>query len=229
MIHNLAIVLFLLFLVLGCNNRCGEDEMIGNYEITKQSKEDWAPYLNADNLTFTNDSGDTILLNLKYPNSEMLRKDVGIICDKNEDFSMEYYIGELIQSGYEGRSGDTYYLLSFSLEVRDNQGFDFTDELIMYDLLSVHLYVEGGDYGSNEDNSCDLYMLTDKRGFNFNIANMPYLNQLGFSDEMTLNGETFHDVWYGSNFKGIPSLFLQQKKGVIAFLGMNDEVWVIEP
>lgn len=227
--RHLTLISLIVFILLnGCNNKCGEDVLLGNYEVTTQSKEDWFPYVDVETLTFVNDSGITISLDLVYSNSEMIRKVSKIICEKGESFATEYYECEFIQSGYEERSGDTFYFLSISLEVADNQGFDFTDELILYDVLSINLYVGRDDYGGNEDNSCQLYMLTDKRGYNFNIANMPYLNQFGFSNEMTLNGKTFHDVWVGSNLKGIPALFLEQGKGVIAFVGLNDEVWVLQ-
>ena len=48
-----------------------------------------------------------------------------------------------------------------------------------------------------------------------------------FLDTVDINGNAYNDVWYFYR-EGAPSFYIQQGQGIIAFQGLNNEVWELQ-
>ena len=65
------------------------------------------------------------------------------------------------------------------------------------------------------------------RGNTIHDDDIAFLHVINFAEEIEINGVPYKDVWYWDR-AGTPSLYVQKYHGIIAFAGMDGEVWVLQ-
>lgn len=226
MYKNIFYLSILLFFTVACNKTCGEDVNLGTYNLTNQTKEEWFPEMNSTKLVFINSSGDTLYLKGDY-STEMRKYQIGAICENSDDdFAVQYFKGEIIMHLFKGSLKDVDYIISLEYLVNYLYSPTHGDELILYDNLRMGCDVSWGDGSYENRNGCDISIITDSRGTDMTL--FPYYPSPDFSNTITLNEQTFKNVMYSSNDKNVPSLFFKKDIGIIAFVGKDNEVWVLQ-
>lgn len=202
--------------------RCGENVSLGDYNIENESIVNWFPYLDKTELVFENSVGQTLSLNRTIIEEEMVYQPFREICRESSiDNAEEYYKKEWIKYVYSKVENGTTYSIEVLL---------YVDHLMNQTSLFLFDKVEFSSYVTNTQQSVaiggSVQLVASKRGNNINDSYFYFLSTNSFAEEMVINGEAYQNVWY-FNRDGTPSIYVQMGKGVIGFLGINDEIWVL--
>ena len=227
-----SVCLVFLLVATGClsifTDKCGDSINLGDFRLMPESKADWFPYLNLPELTFSNSAGKTIALRSLAREETMTFHSLGEICREGwADSAEEYFMGEWLHYVYGGSFDGISYELSMVLYVDPDRSLYTRGQAvssILYDIVSYHsLTSREPDIGVGGS----VYLITSYRG-NTNVAeDLNFLDWDDFAEEIIINGVAYDDVWY-FNREGVPSLYVQKGRGIIAFAGMDDEVWVLQ-
>jgi len=218
----ILICLPLVFLLSGCN-RCGKNVDLGNFKLMTDTRADWYPYQGVNTLTFSNASGELISLSPEVREETMMYKSFRQTCTKGwADTAEEFYKGEWLLVHYRGVSNNISYRLEIIVSV---EHIFNSPSLVLYDRASYGSFVSG-DSGTAVAGGVDI--IASKRGNSFNHADITEFNYSDFTQEIEINGKTYRDVWYFDR-QGTPSIYVQQGYGIIAFAGLNNEVWLLKP
>ncbi len=214
-------------LVLGACDKCGSDVDLGDFVLLEESKADWYPYIGVDELIFENSVGDTLRFAEGIRRDEMVDQTYRDICKGNKvgDIAKEVYRSERYVVEYSVVSEDITYFLSISLYV-DRFVKDGAEVLEVYDRVGYTSTVK--DYRSTNNPSIEgsILLVANGRGTAVEHEDLWYNETASFAEEMQINGQSYRDVWYYES-AGKPNLYVQEGRGVIAFLGFDGVVWVL--
>jgi hypothetical protein len=219
----LSLIILIVLLFTGCG-KCGKNVNLGSFELKPQSIEDWYPYEGINNLNFKNEEGKIITLQILEQEVEMLHNVSREICRKSDfDAAVEYFWGEYLNTKYHGIYDEINFSISVSIQVAGIYYNDGNTDLRLKDFATYSFNM----YNDSKWLFGGVYINTvDYRG-------NPIPNVNGDSDiheflnTVDINGNTYNDVWYFYR-EGAPSFYIQQGQGIIAFQGLNNEVWVSE-
>jgi len=216
------ILLLLAILFPSClRNKCGENISLGEFELMPQSFTDWYPYRDMDTLKFENNKGDIIALALTERAEQWAYHSMGEFCNEGwADRAEEYILGQWVQLRYAG----TYNEISYTIEALifvDRSPSSKSPKLFDYAVFSslTHRLFANTGVGAS------VYLIANHRGNSF-AENEVFVTK-DFAAEMEINGETYADIWY-FNRQDVPSMMVQKGKGIIAFAGLDEEIWVIQ-
>lgn len=229
----LSLLIFISLIFAGCSmydedigsSKCGEDIDLGYFKLIPKSIEDWFPYKEVNELTFINAEGGIITLQIEKREEEMTRNVNRVICEESTfDSALEIYWGEWLRVEYQGIYNDVNYTFYALLQVAGICCYheEFTD-LRLGDLITYHLEMNndgeilGGYYQD----------YVNYRGNTISNADLG-ISPPDFVQEIEINGKTFNGIWCFSNSNGFPMLYVQQEQGIIAFQGLNNEVWTLQ-
>lgn len=212
----------IVFLFSSCE-KCGDNISLGDYTLIETTKQDWYIYDGLDRLSFKNTAGDLIALEIDEFEDRQLYTPVTKICNEGfGDSAEEYYNGEWILKRYKTVHNDITYSIETVLQVENTS----TSELRLYDAVN---------FSSNVDNLNDsdigvggsVYLFANDRGNTFAQPNdeLPVVPE--FAAEIDINGVTYQNVYY-FNRAGVPSIYVQRNQGIIAFAGLDGELWIAE-
>jgi hypothetical protein len=104
------------------DKKCGDNIHLGDFLLMPESKEDWFPYLNMDELTFSNSAGKTITLKNTVLEEKMMYHPLGDICTGGwGDSAEEYFMGEWLLYGYSGSFDGISYKIEIILNVESDK------------------------------------------------------------------------------------------------------------
>lgn len=210
-------------LLSGCS-RCGKNVHLGDFSLINDTRDDWYPYRDVSTLTFTNGSGAQITLSRQEREETIRYVPFREICTEGwADTSEEFYRGEWLQTIYSGTFSIITYRLGIIVSVEHLFNYP---SLVLYDRAAYSSYVAGVGQGTAVGGSVNI--LASKRGNSFNPNELPEFDTPDFASVIEINGKNYSDVWYFDR-QGTPSLYVQQGYGIIAFAGLNNEVWVLKP
>lgn len=212
-------------------DKCGDNVDLGSYELTTQSKTDWFPYLDVNEVSFKNGAGEEITLQIQENEEVMMYTPLAQICNEGfGDVSEEFIRCEWIYKTYTCVHNTISYKLEIALYI-DLAGQNANSfETILYDKISYSsVAYPDNDVSSGVGGFVDLIANDRGNAIDFESTN---LVPSEFSEEIEINGQTYQNVWYfnrewpASVFT--PGIYVQKGNGIIAFLGMNEEVWVLQ-
>lgn len=218
----LTVFILIHFLFLISCFRCGKDVHVGDYQLMAQSKEDWFPYLNVNSLSFKNSKGEVITLELKEQNSDTVSITYHTICDKGFfDNAVEYYNGEILGTTFELKEGNIRYSLIINLSVYHVLYPTDQTKPLLYDQVVYRSEIISNGNSFNGD----IILIANSRG---NSINTEDINTLaGFFETLQINGTDYSNVWHFAR-NGTPTLYVQQGRGILAFLGLDGEIWIVQ-
>ena len=229
------LLVFSTLLYLGCST-CGKHVDLGNFEVMPESKNNWFPYSDKEELIFENATGQVLPFSKTHYNEDFQQFTTKWLCENNRfDRAYEFAEFEELFAAYAVTQNNV--VLSFSMHMTvgyynytsgsfDNNTFD----RVSYNLLFKK---EGAAENSAEGNitNDDLILLAHNRGNNVGDSGFDNDN---FLEQLTLNGTVYHNVWYSDNDNNLPKdkdnnpiIYVQEQKGVIGFLDNNLEAWVL--
>jgi len=214
-------------LVLGACDKCGSDVDLGDFALLEESKADWYPYVGVNELSFENSGGDTLRFALGIRRDEMVDQTYKDICKgtKVGDIAKEIYRSERYVVEYSVVNEDITYFLAISLYV-DRFVLDGAGALEVYDRVGYTSTIKDYRNTNNPIIEGSILLVANKRGTAVEHEDLWYNETASFAEEMQINGQTYHDVWY-YELAGKPTLYVQEGKGVVAFLGFDGVVWVL--
>jgi hypothetical protein len=213
-------VLTFLFVSTGCK-QCGENISLGDFELLPESKADWFPYENIDELTFANLSGEIINLSKLVIMEELMYTSFREICNEGwADYAEEYYRGEWLMYEYSGFVNAIRYKLEMTLFV------DYLNNSSTLKLFDMAIFSSMITSSGQNGIGGSVYIIANNRGNTISPTDHHYILP-EFAAEIEINGNIYQDVWY-FNREGTPSLYVQKYLGIIAFLGYDDEIWVLQ-
>lgn len=223
----LSLLIFILLIYSGCS-RCGKNIDLGNFKLTPSSIEDWFPYKELNELTFVNGEGEIINLQIEKREELMNHSYYREICSKSSsDVSYEIFYGEYLSVEYRGINGDIKYEISviFTIIGTYYHYHEEYSDLRLADQITYHLEINNdGNYlfGYYQD-----YVNYHGSGVPDDDLGIVYPD---FAAEIEISGKTYNDVWYYPEdlTSGFPALYIQQGQGIIAFQGLNNEVWTLQ-
>ncbi len=219
----------LLFLLSGCDE-CGENVKIGDYLLMEEGFADWFPYESKSQLQFKNQNDQIITLDVLNVENKWVYTPIQHICDGGfGDSSEEYFNGQWIYYKYVGEFETVRYQLeiSYYVELLDNTYSNIEQNL--YDLISYSSLVVD-DKSTNQGVGGYLNFVASYRSnaVNPDISSSSFV----FADQLLINGSDYQNVWYFNRESPAgtftPALYVKQGKGIVAFLGVNDEVWELQ-
>ena len=213
---------FLLLLFAGCGE-CGRHVKLGDYYLESESILDFFPYSEIKSLTFKNSEGKTLTCQLAEKEEDMIYNVHREICYESDfDKTNEYFNGEYLFARYEGSAEGIKYSLSISLQVSHIYYGQEIPELRLRDFATYSLdfrsdskYMDGG-----------VYIFTISYRGNPVPSENPD-DEPVLLESIELNGSTYEEVWYYDQ-TDIPGLYVQERKGIIAFEGINEEIWSLQ-
>ena len=223
--YPLSLLFFVLLIFAGCGNKCGEDVGLGNFELLPESVENWYPYEGINELIFKNAEGEIVTLEIGWQKREMTYFVLREICwESTLDYAQEYYWGECLSVQYGGAFNNINYSISVELSVMPILYYKENIDKRPYDKV----FYEFNAFKENETgygSGGTIYFVVNNRGYT--ISDDDLYSPPDFAQKMEINGITYNDVWY-SNYECTPTLYVQQGKGIIAFLGLNEEIWGLQ-
>ena len=225
---TISFCLILPLLFSGCK-KCGEDVNLGDYEVTEQSKTDWFPFISADKLSFENENGDSIEIKIANRKDEMEYINFRDICKgtKLNDAAKEFYRSEKLLVEYSAFYGDNTFFLSAILNVDRIVIQGNTSYFNLFDKIIYRMRIQDYNSAENLNISGEVTLVADKRENAIENEDLWHGDPIKFAEQIILNGKTFQNVWYHES-DGVPTLYVQQGKGIIAFRGFNGQVWVLK-
>lgn len=200
--------------------KCGEDVLLGEFELMPESKAYWDSFSGDETLTFVDGEGGEILLQRTQKEEQMNWTTFFYLCMKNNDSAEEYYIGELLYYQYTGLlDGDTL-LLRCWFEV---QHVPQHRQLLLFDHAVFSFQV-------NRQTSIDetyIQIVSSSRGNNISSNNLPYFRESTFTRQKEINDQIFADIWYHEELNQT-SIFVQKGKGVVGFGDSTGTVWTLK-
>ena len=210
----------------GCK-QCGEDVNLGDYELQEQSISAWYPYSGIDRLSFKNTDGDMIDLNVDNRRDEMISQTYRDICKGNslDDIAREVYMAQRLLVEYSVVVDDITYFLTAALFVDRFVNTITPGSLKVFDKVNYTSTIQNFQNPDNEIIDGVINLVADSRGTAVENEDVWFTEAAIFTESVQLNGQTFNDVWcYEKN--GIPTLYVKEGQGIIAFLGFNNQMWV---
>jgi hypothetical protein len=220
--HRIKSLLLLLvvFFTSCLRDKCGDNISLGEFELIPQSFTDWYPYRELDTLRFENKQGEIISLGLTERTEVWSYQSMGEFCNEGwADSAEEYFLGQWIQLKYSGTFDGINYFIEALLFVdvpTDPASLKLYDYAVFSSM--THRQFESSGVGAS------VYIIANNRNNTFSQDEV--LVTRDFAEEMEINGEVYSDIWY-FNRGGVPSMMVQKGKGIIAFAGLNEEIWSI--
>ena len=223
----LSLLIFISLIFAGCS-KCGKNIDLGDFKLIPKSIEDWFPYKEANELTFINAEGGIITMQIEKREEEMTHRVYRVICEESTfDSAKEIYWGEWLRVEYQGIYNDVNYTFSVELLVAGICCYqeEYTD-LRLGDLITYHLEM-------NNDGEILVGYYQDYVNYRSNtISNHDLgISPPDFVQEIEINSKTYNDIWCFSELhlsNGYPLLYVQKEQGIIAFQGLNSEVWTLQ-
>lgn len=224
---NVFVVSFLLFFP-SCL-KCGEDVFLGSFDLMPESVDDWIPYGGFQNLTYVNQAGDSLTMELQERRNSYEEKTFRILCSRGyDDIAAELYRAQTLDVQFSHKTDTSFYNLHFHLFVDHVEN---TDDLKLFDNFYCNAFVS--DWTETNMVMGYVQLVANPRGNSFSTAdlrsikNMYTSHAVTFSESMQLNDSIYDNIYYNTH-SGVPSVFVQQGRGVIAFRGLNDDIWVLQ-
>lgn len=218
--NPLKFIIFISLLFAGCG-KCGKDVYLGEFKLIPKSIEDWFPYNGIDELKFKNAEGEVLNLKIADRKEELINQVYRYTCYENyNDEASELIDGEYKYVNYQGTFNEMNYSVSISIMVEGINYSNNSSKIRLKDYVTYQVLVDNGPYGC-------MYRYT------VDFRDNPETNESGYTffpeflKETDINGKTYNDVWYFcTDYQS--SIYVQQGHGIIAFQGLNDEVWELQ-
>ncbi len=198
--------------------KCGEDVLLGEFELTPESRAYWDAVAGDETLTFVSDDGGEIELQRTKREEDMTWVTFFYLCMKNNDSAEEYYLGESLHYEYTGLlNGDTLLVRSWFNVYHVPQ----IRQLLLYDQATFSFQI-------NREASIEgayVQIMSSNRGNNISGNNLPHLPVYSFAAQKEINGQLFADVWYYEGHSQA-SIYVQKGKGIVAFGDAAGKVWI---
>lgn len=216
MIFGLALVL------PGCGHlleKCGDNVLLGEFNVTTESVTDWFPYESTDQLVFSNDNNEKLILKQDTYSTFMEVESGKTLCwEEAWDNSSEFIRTEWIET--------KYFSESHELKISMHAGWHWLNSSYGLDELFDHVFYSSR--GEQMGGGIDL--VANDRGNNIDMdiyANPSVIH----ADEIRINGQLFEDVWYFNREYPpsvfTPSLYVKKGIGILAFTDDDYNVWLI--
>lgn len=224
---NIKLWILLIFLVptsvfFSCNT-CGESVSLGEFDLKDSSITNWFPYINEDQLIFRNQHDEKIALTLKIRDLTKTQVSYGETCNEGFfDSSHEYYLADFYHTQYTTDYQGDHYKLDIYLFVNHINNLS---GLTLYDQVSYN----SGVYRSKEGPGVGgtVSQVASYRGNNIPDSYFDFINWIEHADSLEISGKVYQDVFYFLR-DGVPSLYVQKQKGVLAFAGFDGELWILQ-
>lgn len=206
----------------GCDN-CGENVKIGEYSLMETSVSNYFPFIDQDHMVFRNEQGKSITLVVKTKEITKTPVTFREICNNGFfDSSQEFFDADFYYIQYATEFEGTSYSIDNYLyvnHINDQTSLTLFDQAT-FNSLVFRTKGEPGVGGT-------VSMVASYRGNHIPDSNFEFLSWVNYADSLEIRGQEYKEVWYFLR-EGIPSLYVQKQKGVIAFLGFDGELWVRE-
>ncbi len=222
---TLFIILLPAILILqSCfSNKCGDNVLVGEYQLTPQSITSWFPYIGKDTLTFENQSGAVLKLAKVMSVNQMAYQTLGEFCNEGfADRAERYFLGQWLRYVYTTTQNNIEYGIEAILFV-NNTAQGATPKLfdnISYASIARRLGEQIGVGGS-------VILIADTRGNTFDQTEITFPSTQVFVAELQVNNTTLQNVYY-FNREGKASLLVSEGKGIIGFAGREGEIWLLK-
>jgi len=224
---NIKLWILLMFLVptgifYSCST-CGESVSLGEFDLKDSSIINWFPYINADKLVFRNQHDEEITLVLKERDLTKTQVSYRETCSEGFfESSHEYYLADFFHTQYTTDYQGDQYKLDIYLYVSH---INDLSQLTLYDQVTYN----SGVYRSKESPGVGgaVSRVASYRGSQIPDTYFDFLNWVEHADSVEIRGKIYQDVFYFLR-DGVPSLYVQKQKGVIAFAGFDGELWILQ-
>ncbi len=144
------------------------------------------------------------------------------------DYTEEYYHGEWLVYEYGGSVNGVTYKIEISLKVEHLFHQDAPDEqLTLYDMVTYNFSSTRGA----TTRRCGIPLNASYRGnqISDNYSDFLTLSHLSYNilaSEILINEIPYNDVWYSE--LDIFPVYVKKGRGIIAFTGLDNELWVMQ-
>lgn len=205
----------------GCK-KCGESIDFGDFALQDSSIANWFPYLDKDQLRFENQGGETVVLSMEFRDLNKTTVTFRETCNEGLfDTAQEFYHGDFFHTRYTADQEGDHFVLDIYLYVTHIN--DYT-KLTLYDQVSFN----SGVFGSKGDPGVGgaVSQVASYRGNTIPDSTLEFLSWVNYAESVEIQGKTYEDVYFFLR-EGVPSLYVQKYKGIIAFAGFDGDLWVI--
>ena len=216
----------LAFLSVGILVSCGDcdgDRNLGSLEITSTSLS-WIPYDGSEQLTFKNESGESLELTSQGIKTSTARLNVVILCDNGLfDRSHEYYWTEKETIVFNDPSGRSVFQLELLNQFEDERS---DNTIAVYDQLSISTSYYTGPNASIQIVTDDQLGEVSDEHKNAVQSKSPYIG------DTILLSQPFNAVFQGSTgvlkSGGEKFVFYSKERGVIGWSEEGGSTWIIQ-